>query len=562
MSKAKSYLTRFIFVVGIVALAAVLFSDKIEDYLIYGSSNYGVLTDSRDGQKYRTRVIDGVVWMAENIRYKTKNSWCVNCERYGRLYTWDDAVSVCPDGWMLPTADLWKNLFKAVGSADRAGMYLKSAYKWENDSKALNSVGFSALPAGFYSIKDDAVKNQGSYARWWTYTVESLEKAYRVRMDAGSVNAMLDPIASGYGLSVRCVSVDQKKVRWLEGPQLLNSREEEHASGKLETFTETGLPVIRKQKARRADTLEIEHVDSIVPVLFRGANVNYTRLYERSFVKEKNGVWDTLMYWVYDSLIVSGKLDAFDKDSIDENVCDVSFDGLMVNDERVKIKINESCANVYIGMPYKIDLTFLYRRGGEDVCAGCPQIILEYKDVQVKLKEGDDKILDSRDGTIYPLVKIGKQVWFAKNLHYRNENAANVVCYDYNSSCEEEGYLYDFASAKEACPAGFRLPTNSEWIVLTQTLGSNAGVKMKTSAYWQDGYEGDNSSGFSALPAGYFQNGEEKKFFLAGEYAGWWSSTKESAEKVFVQNVIRSQPVGLSGENKTDGYSVRCIRDK
>ena len=550
-----------LFVLIFVLLA--LFIDKIEDYLIYNGFEYGEMTDSRDGQKYRTREIGGVVWMAENMRFVTSGSWCEKCERYGRLYTWDDAVSVCPDGWTLPTADQWIDLFEAAGSIEKAGKNLKASYKWDNDGNGVNTVGFAALPAGFYSVNDAAVKNQGTFARWWTYTAESLERAVRVRIDGDSANVRLDPIATGYGLSVRCVYVDQKNVRKLEGPQLLNSRDEEHLSGKLESFTQNGYPMIRKPKARRPDTLMgVGYVDDIVPMLFKDASVDFVRLYDRSFVKNQSGVWDTLRYWVYDSLSVVGQLDAYETEELEGSQCIVTFDGLLPNGDRARIKMDTACANIYVGMPYKIVAKFLYRIAGEDYCDDCPPILLNYKELKVTLSESDERMVDARNGNIYPLVKIGKQVWMAKNLHYRGEDTP-ATCYENESDCEEQGFLYDYASAKTACPAGFRLPSNSDWTELTQTLGAGAGTKMKTSTYWQDGYEGNNASGFTALPAGYYQAEEGvRNFFLVGEYAGWWSSTPESDEKAFVENLIRTQPAGLSAENKSDGYSVRCIKEK
>ena len=57
---------------AIFALLALSFAINACD----SNSEIGTMTDSRDGQTYRTVKIGNQVWMAENLNFKTDSSWC------------------------------------------------------------------------------------------------------------------------------------------------------------------------------------------------------------------------------------------------------------------------------------------------------------------------------------------------------------------------------------------------------------------------------------------------------------------------------------------------------
>jgi len=146
----------------------------------------GILTDNRDGRKYRTTVIGNKRWMAENLNYKPKTgkSWCYknsadSCAKYGRLYDWNTARTVCPADWHLPDVGEWDSLGWAVGGtrgfyfkhnkkyATGTGAKLKARHGWKNSGDYSDSGGFSALPGGARNLKGNSI-GAGECAFWWT----------------------------------------------------------------------------------------------------------------------------------------------------------------------------------------------------------------------------------------------------------------------------------------------------------------------------------------------------------------------------------------------------------
>lgn len=168
---------------------------------------------------------------------------------------------------------------------------------------------------------------------------------------------------------------------------------------------------------------------------------------------------------------------------------------------------------------------------------------------------------DPRDGQKYITVKIGNQWWFAQNLNYQTGNS---WCYDDKpSNGNIYGRLYDWQSATTACPEGWHLPCETEWVALTNSLcGENcAGSKLKNTFGW-DAPNGDatNSSGFSGLPGGLRDT--TGAFLGLGKYGYWWLATEYDSSSAYTRTLYYTGgSMGRINIEKLYGLSVRCIKD-
>jgi len=203
----------------------------------YVNFQLGTFTDTRNNKTYPTTTIDGKTWMAENLNYDTAKystydrSMCYDfdstiCAKYGRLYTWEAAMMVCPTGWHLPSRQEWIDLVIAAGGIDRdpegwyftshdgsPGKKLKSNIGWYwNDTydvsgNGTNDFGFGGSPGGGVN-RDDyySFPSPGYDGVWWTATEYSNNIAYYVNMSHSNFFVMIGMwYIKKSNYSVRCV---------------------------------------------------------------------------------------------------------------------------------------------------------------------------------------------------------------------------------------------------------------------------------------------------------------------------------------------------------------------
>ena len=115
--------------------------------------------------------------MAENLNLDTNEGcWCYeydrsNCQKYGRLYSWEAAKKSCQEvGWRLPTDEEWSNLKDFYWGSEKAYESLKEG----GDS------GFNALLGG-YRNQNGTFFSLANYGNYWSSTENGKEEAWRYK---------------------------------------------------------------------------------------------------------------------------------------------------------------------------------------------------------------------------------------------------------------------------------------------------------------------------------------------------------------------------------------------
>lgn len=130
-----------------------------------------------------------------------------NCDKFGRLYTYDEAKNVCPKGWHLPDSSEWESLIRTVETESKctycAGKWLKAQDVWLGEPGS-NDFGFMALPGGgVYPNGDFGLL--GQIGLWWSATSNGTDDAFNYVMFYNYEGIKQSYNQKDYLLSVRCM---------------------------------------------------------------------------------------------------------------------------------------------------------------------------------------------------------------------------------------------------------------------------------------------------------------------------------------------------------------------
>ena len=457
-------------------------------------------------------------------------AWCyyenktVNGTIYGKLYNWYAVAGIhdndpntpnktlAPAGYHIPTAEEWMTLTTFLGGENLARSKMKATTLWAPKAGITNTntSGFTGLPGGYCS--DGAVFNDLGYTGvWWTATEDDKDYAWGGILSYDDGYEIAGTSIKLYGLSVRCIVGEPVVV--LQTPTLSTST----ATAIGTTTAITGGNISNDGNAA-VTARGIVYSESANPTIDTNAKTN-----------EGSGTGSFIS----------------------------NLKGLSVN----TTYYFKAYATNSVGTSYGDEMTFT-----------TTQIVNADGTVTIGKQTWATKNLDLatyRDGTVIPQVTDPK-VW--ENLK------TGAWCYYVNKTTNGTiyGKLYNWYAVagihdndpntpnKQLAPAGYHIPTESEWSTLINFLGGIgvAGDKMKATTLWEthSGITNTNSSGFTGLPGSY-RNYDGDFGGSIGFDGAWWSNTI-ATYGAYVFYLASRYSYALTADNyKVSGFSVRCIKN-
>ena len=508
--------------------------------------NNGTLTSlNYQGYDYQLVEINGECWFAENLRSENYNDdtaipsgledgpWSTttdgavtvfdeggadeafNLAQFGRLYNWYavNTGNLCPSGWHVPSDTDFTALIESLGGELVAGEKMKSACASLFPLSDTNESGFSALTGGSRNIGGEFDLN-------------------------GSFHPLLYPYTDGYPWGFFWSSSPSESDAWY----------------------------------RRLSSTAVDANRISGDVRF-GHSIRCVR--------------DPLVAESYDATDIDDDTSTLQGKVLQDggsNVIATGFKwGLQADlsnaaDTTVTMATDSTFAAVLTGLTE--DVTYYFSAYATNASGTTYGDTLSFFVAQPSYPCGDLTSV-SYQGYDYNIVAIGTQCWFAENLRNANYNNGSAITIGLDQAAwstntdgavtvydnDEATYLADYGrlynwfavNTGNLCPSGWHVPTNAEWTTLTDGLGGllNAADALRSSFSDTPAWDGTNSSGFSAVAAGY--RTEVGYFNYHIDEGHFWSSSP-----VYTTALARLLGYGnteMISPSQQSGLSVRCVLD-
>ncbi len=492
---------------------------------------------------------------------------------FGLYYTWYAAADtgnskLCPTGWHVPSNADWhlltdylmgNNNFWCDNSNNDIAFALASKQYWTDciggtnisscgvcQKTNNNMTGFSAIPAGYYY--DGAFNNVTLDAIFWSSTFSGVsltneDKAYVLYMFALNPNVNHKDDFAEYGLSVRCLRDGTDNS--VEPPTVT-------------TANATGVTTVK------------------ATLLGSYSNPGNLTVISTGFE------WKTVGASSYNVADASGEAMSYELTTL-------------IPDTQYTYRAFVATADsVYYGEEMMFTTDKVVFPTIHNPCPGQPTVT-------------------DHEGNLYNTVKIGNQCWTRENMRcttspkgylsngksvgysdenyykaYYFENVEDNIPTSVNDT-SLSGMLYNWAGAMDTsatemfnisffnrrgiCPEGWHVPSSAEWSEMEATLADDSPAgRLSGSDFWRPknevdpesvpgdyGWSSRNSSGFFAVPAGYYTSNT----YISNLDATFWTSISTSNTGAIQHSWRYNSKTIIISEtaNKRVGRSVRCVKD-
>jgi len=501
----------------------------------------GIPTVDYLGQTYHTVKIGTQCWLKENLNAGTMingnnsgnlqtnngviekfcfNNLSSNCDIYGGLYEWDEAMQyttnegaqgICPPGWHIPSDGQFIMLENYLGGPEAAGGKLKSNGTLELGSGlwfspntgATNESDFTGHPGGFFQNYNSHFSGLGNWGYFRSSTVKTSTASWCFHLSYDYTNFTREDNYRVDGFSVRCIKdCIPEPTPSKAGPDQRN-------------IPGTATALMGNTPSSGA------------------------------------GIWH----------LVSGT----GGNIVDPQNPVSEFTGAAIGSYTLTWTISTECGS-------NTDTVFI-SFSNVPSCPGIPTIPYEgkvYHTVQI-----------GNQCWIKENLNAGTMINNSQSGQIQTDNGLQEkYCYDNDPyNCDIYGGLYEWNEAMQyvfiegargICMDGWHIATDGEWTILSDFLGGTgvAGGKLKSTGTLEAGTGlwkspntgGTNISSFTGYPAGArYSTGEWQAKTYGGYF--WSSSQKDEPTAWYRVMVYGYADFWRNSYSKEGGYSVRCLKD-
>jgi len=177
---------------------------------------------------------------------------------------------------------------------------------------------------------------------------------------------------------------------------------------------------------------------------------------------------------------------------------------------------------------------------------------------------------DPRDGRTYRTISYRGTTWMAENLKYQGTPETFEVDKKYckSDNCKNSGYYYTINAAEQACPEGWRFPTNNEVALLStpddsEEVSVSSTRKLFNALFSQMnslglGYDGLDKYGLSFTKTGLFN----REVYVNSDYQYFWiqdTGWKDITVAEITTYEIKSRK--FSSDINNIKAPVRCVKE-